>query len=467
MFRPPSRSLRSRLAASRACLALGAAALLAAAVPAQQGSLDTTFDGDGKAVVPLDWGGGYFDIAYDVAIQLDGKIVVVGSAIRSAYDHDFAIVRLNQNGSLDSGFGSGGKVGVAFDLGGHLIDGADGVAIQGDGKIIVAGSVETAVGDYDFGVVRLNSDGSLDSTFGSGGKVLASFDAGGNYSVMASDVSIQNDGKIVVVGTRFGGPSDFAAVRLTASGSLDNTFGSGGKVVVDLNGGDDDCEAVALQPDGKIVLAGSTAVGSGNDQDFAVVRLNSNGSLDSTFGYGMGWTSVFFDAVPAGRDEASAVALDASGRILVAGRAGTCTIGGQAFAIARLTSSGTPDSSFGNLGKTTLSVPAGSGIDEAFDIAQAANGKIVVAGWTEVGAGDAEFSVARLLSDGSLDAGFGNGGVTLVPFDYGQSNGDRATAMALQTDGDIVVAGWVERASPGDLDFAVARLVGEPFFSSP
>lgn len=450
------------------------ATLLATAASAQQGSLDTTFDGDGKAVVPFDWGGDYTDFAYDVATQLDSKIVVVGAAGLSAANYDFAIVRMNLDGSLDSGFGNGGKTGVAFDLGGDGSDAATAVAIQGDGKVVVAGVVQSPEGgmNSDFAVVRLTASGILDTTFGTGGKVVVPFDLGWHDFDQASDVLIQSDGKIVVVGTVMAGwfNRDFAAIRLTASGSLDSTFGTGGKVVVGLDQGQlphDNCEAAALQPDGKILLAGSMGVGPADDRDFALVRLNTDGSLDSTFGYGGGWTSVYFDVVSGGRDAAYSVALDSSGRILVAGRAQTSISGDQAFAVARLKSSGFSDTTFGYFGKTTLAIPAGQGDDLAVGIGQAANGKIVVAGQTFVSAVDADFAVARLLADGSLDWGFGNGGVSLVAFDYGQNNADLATAMTLQLTGGIVVAGWAERASFHDYDFVVARLVGEPFFSLP
>lgn len=457
-----------------ACLVL-LVILLAFALPAsaQQGSLDTTFDGDGKAVIPIDWGGELTDVAADVASQFDGKIVVVGTASITLTDYDFAVVRLNQDGSLDTSFGFGGKTGVAFDLGGDNADSAAAVAIQGDGKIVVAGVAESPAGPYngDFAVARLDAYGSLDPTFGTGGKVVIPFDLGWNKYDDVTGLLIQSDGKIVVTGTVEAGwhNRDFGAVRLTASGALDSSFGTGGKVVVPFDQAQvphDECETSLLQPDGKILLAGSLHVGTGNDRSFALARLNVDGSLDSSFGTN-GKADVYFDVIPDGADDAYAVALDTSGRILVAGRAQTSNSGDTAFAVARLTSSGYSDTTFGSLGKTVINIPAGQGPDRAVGIAPAANGKIVVAGETVVSGLDYDFAVVRLLSNGSLDTAFGTTGITVVPFDLGQDNADVPVAMTLQLTSDIVVAGWVQRASFRDYDWAVMRLVGEPFFSFP
>jgi len=209
--------------------------------------------------VTTDFGGS--DYGFSVALQPDGKIVVAGYA-----GGDFALARYNSDGALDTSFGSGGK--VTTDFGGSYHPDGFSVALQPDGKIVVAGYA-----GGDFALARYNSDGALDTSFGSGGKVTTDFggsDAG--YSV-----ALQPDGKIVVAG--YAG-LDFALARYNSDGALDTSFGTGGKVTTDFSGGRDVGYSVALQPDGKIVVAGYAGV------DFALARYNSDGALDTSFGSG-------------------------------------------------------------------------------------------------------------------------------------------------------------------------------------
>ena len=209
-----------------------------------------------------------------MALQADGKIVVVGAAAG-----DFAVARYNSNGSLDTSFSGDGK--QTTDLGGVVTgDGANGVAIQANGKIVavgVAGATSHA-SPNDFGLVRYNPNGSLDTTFSGDGKQRTDF---GFESDEARGVAIQGDGKIVAVGgeavEEFG---DFALARYNPNGSLDTSFSGDGKQTTDF-GGFDNANAVALDSDGRIVAAGSASVGT--DRDFALARYNANGSLDTSF----------------------------------------------------------------------------------------------------------------------------------------------------------------------------------------
>ncbi len=230
------------------------------------GSLDTTFNTNGKVVI--DFAGGT-DRAHGVAIQSNGKIVVSGVAADG--QNYFGVARLNTDGSLDTSFDTDG-----------LATGATGrgkeVAIQSDGKIVVAGDA-TGVSNLDFAVVRYNTDGSLDTLFDGDGKVTTAIGIVGDY---AEAVDIQPDGKIVISGYYDIGffDKDFAVVRYNSDGSLDTTFGADGIVTTDITPSYAFCYGAALQADGKIVTTGYY-----NDSgvDIPVVRYNSDGSLDTTF----------------------------------------------------------------------------------------------------------------------------------------------------------------------------------------
>jgi uncharacterized delta-60 repeat protein len=234
-------------------------------------------------------------------------------------DDEIALSRYNADGSLDKSFGRHGE--VLSSIGAGAAD-AFGVAVQGDGKIVAAGRASTS--SVDFAVVRYTSSGSLDKTFGSSGSVLTAF---AGYADQALSVAIQSDGKIVAAGeTNPGsGYDDFALARYTTSGSLDTSFGSGGKVTTDFAGGYDRVYAVAIQSDGKVLAAGR-----GGANDFGLARYNTDGSLDTAFGSGGKVTTDFFG----GDDEALGVAIQSDGRVVAAGYARNATAYDE-FALAR------------------------------------------------------------------------------------------------------------------------------------
>jgi uncharacterized delta-60 repeat protein len=338
------------------------------------GSLDTTFDGDGK--VTTDFGAG--DSAYSVAIQSDGKIVVAGFSFNGR-NGDFALARYNSNGSLDTTFDGDGK--VTMDFGGE--DYASSVAIQSDGKIVVAGSSQKTLNSpYDFALARYTSNGILDTTFGSNGKVTTDF---GSYDT-ASSVAIQSDGKIVVAGESLRSPQyDFALARYDSDGSLDTTFDSDGKVTTDFGGDYDGAFSVAIQIDGKIVVAGGSD-NSSSRNDFALARYESNGNLDTTFD-GDGKVTTDFG----GNDEgAKSVAIQSDGKIVVAGHSGN--IGSTDFQLARYNSNGSLDTTFDGDGKVTTTV--GSAASRAISVAIQSDGKIVVAGRSDNGS-SLDFALTR------------------------------------------------------------------------
>jgi uncharacterized delta-60 repeat protein len=280
------------------------------------GSVDPTFDGDGRVVTDF---GPDDDGASEVAIQADGKIVAAGSSGAGANPLNFALARYNPNGGLDPTFDGDGRVVTDF---GARTDGALGVAIQADGKIVAAGFSSAGAPAVDFALARYNPNGSVDATFTGDGRVVTDF--GANDS--ASDVVIQADGKIVAAGGSDAGanPRNFALARYNPGGSLDVTFDGDGRVVTDV-GAQDRGASVAIQGDGKIVAAGHTTAGA-NPDNFALARYNQNGSLDPSFG---GDARVVTDF--GADDAANSVAIQADGKIVAAGVSGDP----RNFALAR------------------------------------------------------------------------------------------------------------------------------------
>jgi uncharacterized delta-60 repeat protein len=417
------RHIQPGLALAVLALALVAAALPGAAVAAP-GALDPSFGAGGEVTTDF----GRSDSAQAVAIQSDGKIVAAGGSF-SFPSGDFALVRYIADGSLDPSFDSDGK--VTTDFGGF--DTASAVVVQSDGRIVAAGrSFSSSSGD--FALARYNADGSLDTTFGNGGKVttdLGGFDA-------AFGVALQADGKIVAAG-QGGAGGGFALARYNADGSLDPSFGSGGEVTTHFTGGVEVAIAVAIQLDGKIVVTGQTF--SGGFQQFALARYNADGSLDTTFGSG----GILMTDFGLGSGFGGALVIQPDGKVVAAGRAGTD------FVLARYNGDGSPDASFGSGGMVTTDF-GGAAFDAAFGVALQPNGKIVAAGGT-FSFPSADFALARYKADGSLDPSFGTGGK--VTTDFGAF--DVASAVALQADGKIIAAGQGGAGS----DFALARYLGD------
>jgi uncharacterized delta-60 repeat protein len=295
------------------------------------GSFDTSFGTGGKVVT--DFGS---TVPFGLLIQPDGKIVLAGGANGS---HDFGVARFNVNGSFDTSFGTGGKVTTNF--GGTSTVGY-GVARTPDGKIVVAG-IKEFVGsgfDYDFAVARYNNDGSLDSSFGAGGKVTTDF---ASTDDIPYSVTVQANGKIVVAGmTDPGAAANFGLVRYNVDGSLDASFGTGGKVVTDFGAKLEAGNGVTMQADGKIVVAGFSI--SGGHSDFVMARYNSDGNLDASFGSGGKVTANF----GLNSDEAISVVIQPDGKILVGGSTSGGPGTGADYALARFNSDGSLDTSFGN-----------------------------------------------------------------------------------------------------------------------
>ncbi len=217
-----------------------------------------------------------------LAIQPNGKIVVAGQAYNpNTGNTDFALARYNSNGSLDNSFDGDGKLTTDF-FGSD--DYASSLAIQPNGKIVVAGQTYNPnTFNSDFALARYNSNGTLDNSFDGDGK-LTGFYLAGNTKFTA--IALQTDGKIVVAGQAYNpntGNYDFALARYNSNGSLDNSFDGDGKLTTDFNGYDDYATSLAIQTNGKIVVAGQAHNNNTGYSDFALARYNSNGTLDNSF----------------------------------------------------------------------------------------------------------------------------------------------------------------------------------------
>jgi uncharacterized delta-60 repeat protein len=436
------------------CRELGAAILILTLfaggqmAQAADGDLDPTFGIGGMVTTDI---GRSTDIGNAVAVQADGKLVVVGTTYKNNdfSGEDFAVTRYNTDGTLDLTFGRGGKVRTDFP---GLAAVPSSVVIQPDGKIVVAGGafpLFTFAGNFE--VVRYNSNGLLDKSFGDGGIVTTTFPEG-SY---ASDVALQADGKIIAAGTVFvdfiigdSSDTDFALARYNSDGTPDTTFGGGGQVMTDFVGMEDDAFSVLIQPDGKIV-----AVGSANDAatnyDFAAARYLSNGTIDSTFGVAGKVRTDFGDQ---NFDRARSAALQSDGKIVAAGFAISHNGGVQNFAVARYTSAGLLDTTFSNDGKTQIDF--GDCCQSANKVLLQSDGKIITVGYANTEDSDSDFLLARLTATGSLDSTFGVGGEVRTSF--GDLNGG-ANGAALQSDGKIVAVGFQATFTTVRAQFALAR----------
>lgn len=382
------------------------AILVSPSVYSQLGDMDLEFGNAGIVITDM---GADNDFIFDASVLTDGRIIVCGQTATLAGD-DFALARYNKDGSLDANFGTAGR--VITDFGGDEICNA--LTVQNDGKIVAVGKTTYMVAEATIVVARYNDDGTLDDTFGTDGKVIT--DLSGNTSG-ANDVVVQDDGRIVVGGIVFGGLEQFRLLllRYLDSGDPDESFGDAGIVIEDLlEAPDERINALALQPDGKIIGIGQAGLGDG--RDFLIARFNEDGSFDETFGTN-GWTRA---------DVGSGDAVDG----LLLGN-GMILAGGDGM--ARFTADGDLDKSFGENGEVKdVRI-------EALDVQN--NGKIVT-----VDSGPT--AITRFLWNGAVDDSFGKMGTKFI-------DGDQLQTVVAQTDGKILVAGT------DGVDFFMARVIGE------
>lgn len=438
--------------------------------PAAVGGLDFSFNFTGLSEVAFDIGGSKVDLGAAVAIQPDGKIVVVGSAQSGATDVDFAIARLNPDGTLDTTFGSNGLRTVGFDLAAPFVDRATAVAIDSLGRIVVAGTAQAGAGtDTDFAVIRLLPNGDLDAEFDADGRQTIGFDVvGGTLEDRAAGVAVDAKDRIVVAGTvaaADAGDFDFGVARLLVNGAPDTSFNSTGRVQIgfDLGGANaDTASAIALDVPDRIVVAGTVQISNFGDTDFGVVRLLENGTLDGGFSDD-GRAVAEFDLGGTNADTAAALAIDSQNRVVVAGSATVGAAGDIDLAVVRFLVNGVLDPNFDTDGKISFGFDLGGGMqDKAAGVAiEPRTGDIVVAATVDtISVGDTDYGVARLTADGSLDPSFSEDGRAVVAYDRGGANADTAAGIALDAAGRIVVVGSIDTATANDRDIGVARLIG-------
>jgi uncharacterized delta-60 repeat protein len=423
----PRRRREDRLRSFVCWLALAAGVMSSFASANTPGTLDTNFNAVGIALTQI----GSSSEAHDVVIQPDGKVIVAGSAV-VAGNRDFALARYNADGTLDPGFSTDGIVTAGLGTG---VDICYAVALQADGKIVCAGLRGQ---DRSIGLIRFNTDGSIDNSFGSFGRFSVAI---ASLESWANDIVIQPDGKILVSAHVDNGGIDYrvGVVRILPNGGLDLSFANGGVLTQSFAIGGSFSNALALQPDGKIVVGGTYIRPTGRE-DFLVLRYLGDGTPDTSFdGDGIVITD-FNDAWCS----VSKVLVQADGKIVATGM----QYGGGFVAIARYLPDGALDTTFDGDGRVIYS---GGGSPWINAVAVQTDGKIVTAGQIVENV-ERKLLLVRHNADGSLDTGFGSGGIS-TQFATGN---DEVLGLAIQADGKLVAAGR------GGDRIAVARFHGDP-----
>jgi len=428
------------------CVLLGLVAITANATAGQPGTLDPFWAngsalGSGKLITPI---GPRADFASAMAVQPDGKVLVAGFCL----DIGLCAARYMSDGTLDPSFGGNGKLPQVFVP--NAVNVAPSLALLPGGKFLLAGTC-IDLGDNDFCVFRFNANGSIDSTFGVNGSVITPI---GSADDRARAMLTQPDGKIVVAGKCNNGvDSDFCAARYLANGTLDASFGSGGKVVTAFSNRDDAVNAMLLQPDGKLVLVGSC--NNGTSTDVCALRYEINGALDPSFGV----SGKLIVVVGSSFSVAYAVTLQSDGKLLIAAQC--VTVSKNDFCTLRYNANGTPDASFGTSGTLVTSVSTGNDFVTAMTLQP--DGKLILAGQCAV-SGQLDFCAVRFTAAGALDATFGTGGKLTTAISNGATpatSNDYVTAMTVQPDGKLLLAG---NCRSGTFDkFCIARYDGGLF----
>lgn len=421
--------------------------------PSTAGTLDAAFGNQGVLLIDFEAARRTDTAPAALLHPADGRLVVAGTT-DSAASKDFALLRVNADGKRDATFNGGandGFVRTNIAAGTNSIDHARAIGRQSDGRIIVAGYTST----WDFALARYTADGAPDPTFGTGGRSITNvgvIDYGLALAIDAAD-------RIVVAGTTVGNGSvgeDFLLVRYTADGLPDKAFNGGdpantsGAVRTHFSR-DDRAQAVAVQPDGRIVAAGYA---NGAGSDFALARYLDDGQLDTSFGAaGTGRVTAHLGSA----DRATAMLIQPGGEIVVGGYSGVAT--GVNFALARFTPAGELDKSFDGDGIVLTDI--GGDDDRINALALDASGRIVAAGYSRNGL-NMDVALARYAPDGTLDATFGAGGVVVTAVGGGD---DLATSVVIQPDGRIVAIGQSDNGVSGidggdaNVDFVLLRFL--------
>lgn len=394
------------------------------------GTLDTTFDGDGKAFLNFALNG--YDAGIAMAMQTDGKIIVGGDSLANN-NYFGSVVRYNANGTLDTTFGNGGKVIVPED--GYI----SGVAVQTNGKILVAGSN----GVYMF-VVRLNGDGSIDPTFDDS-QISDDFD---EFGSTLNQLRILPTGKILIAGRNFSEingttSQNYFMARLNSNGSIDTTFGVDGYTTAGSGDATEEITAVKILADGKILAGGSKW---GTPNHYTLLKYTANGLLDTSFAN----NGIYDNELPEG--DGSIIALDVQndGKIL-AGLADNLNYpeSNYNFIVMRFNANGTVDNTFGSNGRIDTDIEAASRVA---DLKVLSNQKFLVSG-TSFGS-DSNFALAKYNSDGTADTTFAPGGIMVTDF---SGTDDVLMASLFTADNQVLTCGYTTDAALGSFDYALAK----------
>lgn len=369
-----------------------------------------------------------------IAIQSDGKILACGSYYNGTINQ-IALSRYKIDGSLDETFGVNGK--LLTPIGTDFENEHNTVRVLSNGNILVAGTNGTSATGRDFAIVQFDSYGSLDLSFGNNGIVLSDF----NNEFKLTTLEIQGNNKIVVGGTILmptsGNKPNFAIARYNIDGSKDVGFGVNGLACVNVGVVNDNLIAtedyvngLKIQPDGKILVSGMVVNNLGGNGDFALVRLDINGNLDSGFGNN---GRVITNS--GSTEEANSIEILPDGKIILSGIFYYNGNANEIIAIAKYTSGGVLDTTYGNKGQVFTNFGNSSPKIFAFSSVLQTDGKLLVIGFAKNTTAD--FFITRYNTNGTLDTAFGSNGVLFV--DYGTNEG--AYASLFQTDGKLIVGG--------------------------
>lgn len=404
----------------RSILPFLSASLLVLPARAQQWT-DPGFGTDGVVNTSLDPG---YDGAYAMALQPDGRIVITGTA-GSVGDLQVLVARYNSDGTLDATFDEDGI--NTFDIAGD--DYGYAIALQPDGKILVAGTSKTG-SNTDIIVLRLDAQGQLDASFGPDG--LRVLDGSSNND-KANAIAVRPDGRILVAGNAaLDGKECMLLAQFDADGTLDPDFGASG--ILKLLVGTDNCQANALVllDDGRCVVGGSSFTDDATRYDMAVCRVLADGTLDGSFSD----DGKVVVPVSADSDKGYALAVRPDGHVLIGGVRNETSSSQATVVVAQLDADGTPDASFGTDGIASLF--AGGFPSRAEDILLQPDGKVLVCGTASPAATQRDAYLCRLEADGTPDVGFGDNG----ELRYGAPGLYRETpTLVLQPDGKVVIGG--------------------------
>lgn len=410
------------------------------------GDLDLNFNGTGYNRIDFY---GNTDVANDIAIQTDNKIIVAGVAFTASWNIDLKIIRLNEDGTVDASFGNEGTVSYAPQGLSYYEAHAMAVTLQPDGKILVAGGVLDNAAIFDVLIIRLNTDGTFDNSFGNNGVLVTSLVSGND---MAQDVIVDAEGKILIAGTADNTDFNVAPMlaRFNSDGSPDNTFGTNGFVQMPVEAMDNEFTSVCLQNDGKILASGHYSTVSWLYRTL-LARYNADGSIDPTFAEN-GVSMLDVNGID---DEFFGMEINSKGEIIAGGFSNHSNTNFDML-LMKYDTNGLLVSTFGNNGIVEFHH---SDYNVIYDLKIQPDDKIIVAGSIgEFAPGDNDWALLRFNDDGTTDEDFGTDGLVLTQF-FGEQ--DEAQSIEIVGNDKIYVGGKTLSSSDGIRDFTVARYTND------